>query len=93
MAARSDVPTVYQPTPPGTLPGSDPIYLKNQLQAISDSIASCANLVPQVAAAAPKLLSDGMIRLARSPWHPASGQSTDAWVYYNLPTKTWLLVT
>jgi hypothetical protein len=68
------------------------LYTVSELTKVATSIASFIDMVPQVAIAVPKTPSDGMIRLARSPWHPAAGQSTDAWVYYDAPSGTWKLL-
>lgn len=88
--SRVTTPAPYIVGTPPSLPGGDAVYLAAQLQAIATSIAGLRLMSPQAAAEVPKTLNDGMQRLARAPWWPVVGQTADAWVYYDLPTGTWL---
>lgn len=81
----------YVPLSPPSLLGN-PQYLARELQAISSAIQNLTLMTPQPATKAPVTLSDGMIRLARSPWRPLSGQTTDEWVFYDAPSGTWKLL-
>ncbi len=69
-----------------------PIWLQGASRMIETTVAEISLMTPQAATAAPKTVRDGMVRLARSPWRPASGQSADAWVYFDAPSGTWKLL-
>lgn len=87
---KTNTPLVgYVPLSQPTLAGGDPLYLQKQLQAISQAIQDLVVVAPQAAVKVPPVLIDGMIRLARSPWYPVSGQTADGWVYYDSPTASW----
>lgn len=58
----------------------------NQLQA---TIGSLVAMAVGNAKALPKSPQDGMLKLARYPWWPVSGQSGDAWVYYDASGAAW----
>lgn len=90
MARNSKLLLPYAPQPHP--PAFDYRYLMQELRHISYSVKTLIDMTPQPATQAPKTLKDGMMRLARSPWHPAAGQTQDAWVYWDAPTATWLLV-
>lgn len=92
MSAPNSLPVAYTPASQPALSQGSARYLQQQLSAIASSITMLNLLTPQPATEAPKVLLDGMIRLSRSPWRPVSGATTDAWVYYDLPTTSWLLL-
>lgn len=79
----------YTPGPPTTTLDQLPSLLSRELLAISTTLAGILPMTPQPATVAPKVLMDGMIRLARTPWWPAVGQSADGWVYYDLASTSW----
>jgi hypothetical protein len=92
VSAPSTAPTPYAVsalTP--ILAGGQDRYYGQQLSLISISISSLIALTPQAATAAPKTPIDGMVRLARDPWRPVAGQTTDQWVYYDAAGKVWRL--
>lgn len=89
MTRLSKAPLAYQMTPRGPLPDPNGRYLTHELQAIQVSLQMIANMIPQSATEVPKVLQDGMQRYARDPWRPASGQSADAWVWYDAPAGEW----
>lgn len=92
MTARSDLPSSFTPGSPPVLPGGDKRYLQSQLDQIAASLNAVVLLTPQPATVAPKGPVDGMVRLSRSPWRPVSGTTTDAWVYWDAPSSSWLLL-
>jgi hypothetical protein len=61
----------------------------NLAASVSKLVAFCVSN----AKAAPTKPQDGMLRLARSPWWPVSGQTADAWVYYDAAGNTWQYLT
>jgi hypothetical protein len=65
------------------------LYLKNELAKVAACTETLALMTPQPAVKLPPQIADGMIRLARSPWRPVSGQTVDEWVYYDAPSATW----
>jgi hypothetical protein len=87
---RTSVPLPYTPSPAPTLDGGDVLWGQQQFDRISATLNSLLALTPQPATAAPKAPQDGMIRLARSPWRPVSGQTADKWVYWDAPSGSWL---
>lgn len=92
MTARSALPFPYTvPASPPTIPGGEQRFMQAELVKIAASITSIARLTPQPATEAPKAPVDGMIRLSRSPWRPVGG-TVDAWVFWDGPTSTWLLL-
>ena len=82
----------YQPLSPPPGASIDPVYLLRELQAIGRAVANLSIMTPQAATTEPPIVFDGMQRLARSPWWPASGQTSDAWVYFDAPTGSWKLL-
>lgn len=89
---KSSAPPLYTVASPPTIPGGDAVYLAAQLAAIANSLSGVRLMTPQSAAVAPKVLQDGMLRLSRDPWRPVSGQTADAWVYYDAAGATWRLL-
>lgn len=88
MAVKTAVKT-YTPSPSvAPTAGS----LSREFSAVKAAVDGLVQMTPQAATRAPQTLQDGMIRLARSPWYPAAGQVADGWVYYDLPTDTWLFL-
>lgn len=47
------------------------------------------NQIPGARTAAPPNPQDGWTFLARDPWWPVSGQTADAWVYYDAAGGVW----
>lgn len=86
---RSSLPAGYAQRPQPILEGRDKQYLDQELTAVGVAIGSLLRMTPQPATVAPKAPADGMIRLSRSPWRPLSGQTVDAWVYFDGPTAAW----
>jgi len=74
------------------LDGSDSLYVLRELQAIGKSLNSVQLLTPQAAVSVPSTLIDGMQRLARAPWRPVTGQTEDAWVYWDASAAVWKLL-
>jgi hypothetical protein len=89
VMAKSAVPVGYKPGAKPILPDADSRYLDQQLQNISNSISTIVVMTPQPATEPPKVLMDGMWRLARSPWRPLSGQTADQWVWYDATAGAW----
>lgn len=87
MQAGSIAPFVAATIP--IIPGGDAAYTQTSLQNLTDTVAKLVLMCPQSAVSVPKKLKDGMIRLARSPWYPVSGQTADAWVYYDAAGGIW----
>lgn len=83
-------PVVFAPSPQPILSGGAETWSKAQLVAIAAALESTQSLTPQASTKAPKVLIDGMMRLARYPWWPASGQTADAWLYYDGAGAVWL---
>lgn len=67
-------------------------YYQNEFGRVEVSTKSIYDMVPCPATAAPKVPRDGMVRLSRSPWRPVAGTTTDAWVFYDLPSASWKLL-
>lgn len=63
--------------------------MQNELQRIKSVLAAYSDRLPQATDKAPTAPSDGMIRLSRDPWRPVSGQTADAWVYYDAAGSVW----
>lgn len=74
------------------LEGGEPIYLRNELNNVETAINSILLWLPQPATKAPAEVADGMVRLSRAPWRPVVGTTTDAWVFYDAPSGSWLLL-
>lgn len=87
-------------TPPGTPQGVQPLLGGNGAQVWArDRVVSLVKAAQQLAAmavsnalAAPVVPQDGMIRLARWPWWPVSGQTADGWVFYDMAGGVWRLL-
>lgn len=75
-------PRPYVPLGRGIIDPHDPRYLFDQLNAIAQSLNTLVLLCPQVATKAPHPPQETMIRYAKAPWRPVSGQTADAWVTY-----------
>lgn len=88
MAVDSSI-LPYAPSP--SL-GASAASIGRELAAIKRTIDGIIRMTPQATNKAPQALQDGMLRLARDPWRPAAGQVADAWVYYDAPTNSWLLL-
>jgi hypothetical protein len=86
----STFPTSYIPNRVPTLPDGLSVFLTKEFRNIQDTLNGIRIMLPQEAAAAPSILKPGMIRFAKSPWHPASGQTSDAWVSYD--AGVWTLI-
>jgi len=82
----------YAPTLVPVIPGGNEAFTLNELQNLGDTVAKLVLMCPQSATALPKKLKDGMIRLARDPWWPVSGQTADAWVYWDAAGQVWRLL-
>ena len=82
--------TSYVATSGPLLDASDASYIVPELKKIATAISSIQAMVPQAATSAPTTPKDGMMRLARSPWRPVKGQTTDIWVYYDGSSGTWV---
>lgn len=78
-------------TLPLTLSGSHP-YGQQQMASLKNAIETTQAFTPQTSLKAPSNPTDGMIRLARYPWWPVSGQSADAWVYFDGAGGVWRLM-
>ena len=88
----SSGPPSYTPSSLPILPGGDGPYTQKELRRIGSTIDTIAQMLPQAATKAPTQLSDGMQRLARDPWRPVAGQTTDQWVYYDAAGGVWRLL-
>lgn len=86
---KSSAPPLYTVAAPPSIPGGDAVYLAAQLGAIANSLSGIRAMTPQSATVAPKALLDGMVRLSRDPWRPVSGQTADAWVYWDAAGGIW----
>lgn len=65
--------------------------LNAELRTLQAVLASTQAMITQAATAAPSQPVDGMVRLARAPWRPVAGVTTDAWVYFDSPSNAWKL--
>lgn len=83
---------LYTPSAYPTIPGGESFYLRAELDKIAASIRQLAAHTPQAATSAPSNPPDGLQRLARAPWRPVSGQTTDAWVFWDAVAKAWALL-
>lgn len=82
----SDSPTRPQPYIRGDRPvldGNDMVFLVGELRRISLTMRDLVDLCPQEANSAPARLRKSMIRFSMDPWWPVSGQTADAWVYFD----------
>lgn len=79
-----------RPTLVPLIPGGAEPYAANTMQRLQTMAENTLLMTPQAATQAPATLLDGMKRLARSPWRPVSGQTVDAWVYYDAAAGKWL---
>lgn len=89
MASSASTPMPYSPANLPILGDGLAPYLQRELNKIRDAIYTTQRMTPQAASTAPKVLLDGMPRLSRYPWWPVSGQTADAWVYYDAVGKVW----
>jgi hypothetical protein len=81
MAAISDVvPTPYRRGIRPSLPGSEGVYLEEELRRVEQTLADVLRAVPQVVYMEPTNPGEGMIRYAKAPWNPLG--TGDAWVTY-----------
>lgn len=64
-------------------------FTQAQLARLLSKLPEMILMLPQTATEVPKQLRDGMIRLARNPWYPVSGQAADAWVYFDAAGQVW----
>lgn len=93
-------PPVKPTSPPALRVGALPIlggegtatWTKNRFDQLQNTISSLTAAAVSNAKQVPAPLQDGMIRLARYPWWPVSGQSADAWVYYDACGAIWRLL-
>lgn len=88
-ARQQGVPAAFLPGPQPILPGGDDVYTQKEVQRLTKATQKLYLTSPITVTKAPTAPVDGMIRLARSPWHPVAGQTADAWVYYDATTQTW----
>lgn len=86
--ARPTTLQAYRRSPLPLIEGGDLRYYQAELAEIETAFAELVLMVPQPAIVAPKVVRDGMQRLARSPWRPIGG-SVDAWVFWDAPSGTW----
>lgn len=80
--AAGTIPTPYVL---GNLPARDdgwPLWTRQELGKVKETLDTLIILTPQAADRAPARLIEGMIRLAKAPWRPVAGQTTDQWVTY-----------
>jgi hypothetical protein len=89
MTAKSTAPTAYSTSVQPILPGGADAYVQKELGRIQAAIKATQALTPSAAVKAPEKPVDGMMRLARFPWRPVSGQTADAWVYYDAVGAAW----
>lgn len=89
MATKPPALVHYTPSSLPLLPMGDGPYVQRELEAIKRTLDSLLLMAPQPATATPKQLADGMVRYARSPFWPVSGQVADAWVWYDQPNAVW----
>jgi hypothetical protein len=75
-------PTAYTVGAGPSCDPSSPVYLQNQLRALSATLEQMRQMTPQPATKAPASPVNGMHRLACAPWRPVVGQTTDRWVTY-----------
>lgn len=68
---------------PPTLDGGDRAYVLEELRRLEATIRDLVDLVPQETNAAPPKLRPSMIRYAKDPWWPVTGQTADAWVWFD----------
>lgn len=71
------------------LPGGEGPFAQREFDKLETVLSSHTDMLPQAATKAPSVLADGMIRLARNPWRPVSGQTVDKWVYYDAAGGIW----
>lgn len=72
------------------LSGGAERYAQLTLSNVQTVAQNTMAMTPQAATAAPATPLDGMVRLARSPWRPVSGQTVDAWVYFDAALDEWV---
>jgi hypothetical protein len=90
MAITTKPPPTYTPQALPILDGGSGKYMQSELQSIKSVLDNYQAMLPQAAIKAPIKPVDGMIRLSRSPWWPVSGQTADAWVYWDAAGQVWL---
>jgi hypothetical protein len=77
----------------GSLPILEGAGVLRWLQTRVTSLLAVTTQLVQMAVSnaqtAPTPPQDGMVRLARYPWWPVSGQTADAWVYYDTSGALW----
>jgi hypothetical protein len=92
-ATKTSAPTPYIGSTTPVLEGSNQQYLLQELTRIGTAVATTQAMTPQSSVAPPKTSQktnlDGQMRLARYPWWPVSGQTADAWVYYDQAGGVW----
>jgi hypothetical protein len=81
-AAGGTIPTPYIRGPAPLSPDGYPVYIGRELDKIAKAIRTLVDLAPQAAIKAPARPIENMIRFAKSPWRPVSGQTQDKWVTY-----------
>ena len=71
------------------LEGGESAFVKRELETLRAVLEDVLIMTPQSATKAPPRLKDGMRRLSRNPWRPVSGQTADAWVYWDAAGQLW----
>lgn len=89
MAITTKEPPSYTPAALPLLDGGDSRYLQTELRDLKSVLDTYRLMLPQASVKPPKQLIDGMRRLSRNPWWPVSGQTVDAWVYWDAAGKVW----
>lgn len=89
MSAVSTEPAAFSIPAQPLLPGGGDTFVQNIAQRLQIAIEGLRRMVPHAAIKAPTTPRDGMVRLARRPWWPVSGQAADAWVYYDATGRVW----
>jgi hypothetical protein len=79
----------YTPQSLPLLPSGAGPWTQREFQALKASLDALNLMCPQPATKMPSVLADGMIRYARSPFWPVSGQAADAWVWYDQANSVW----
>lgn len=68
------------------------VWAFQRIKTLLNSVTALVACAVSNSLSAPKTPQDGQVLLARSPWRPVSGQTTDQWVYYDGAAGIWRLL-
>lgn len=68
------------------------VWAHQRIKTLLNSVTALVGCAVSNSMGAPKVPVDGQLLLSRSPWRPVSGQTADAWVYFDGAAGIWRLL-